>query len=53
MAKAFDVAEYLLSKADTTENDMTHTNSRLKGKKGPSDETPKRPTRLVPRRSSA
>ena len=24
MASAFDVAEYLLSKADTTENDMTH-----------------------------
>ena len=24
MAKAFDVAEYLLSKADATENDMTH-----------------------------
>ena len=24
MAKALDVAEYLLSKADTTENDMTH-----------------------------
>ena len=30
-----------------------HTNLRLKGKKGPPDEKPKRPTRLIPRRSSA
>ena len=32
---------------------LLHTNLRLKGKKGPPDEKPKRPTRLVPRRSSA
>ena len=46
---------------DPKDRRYTDTNSRLKGKKGPPDETPdkapgeatKRPTRLVPRRLSA